>query len=401
MFNLSNFISEYITERDSSLFVNDLANNEAELRAQIENKKVLVIGGAGTIGSSYIRALLEFKPAKLFVVDTNENGLTELTRDLRSGNAHVPADYKTYPMDFGSPLFTKLLRFEGKFDIVANFAAHKHVRSEKDRYSVEAMIENNVLKAQRLMEELLKNPPAHFFCVSTDKAANPVNIMGASKQLMEEVILAYADRLKITTARFANVAFSNGSLLDGFIQRMLKQQPLSAPSDVRRYFVSPEESGQICLLACVLGKNREIFFPRLGTHQMKSFDDIAVNFLQAYGGFAPDKCSSEEGAKQAAAVISSDTTKYPVYFSPSSTSGEKLFEEFFMPGETVDYDRFEELGIVRKEKSLEIGEVNVLVEKLSELFESSAEKASIVELLNSFTKNFNHLETGGSLDNKM
>lgn len=262
MINIEQFISSHITFREESFFEQDLANAGDELYSAINNKSVLVIGGGGTIGSSFIRELLRFKPAKLFVVDLSENYLTELTRDLRSTyGLIVPGDYKTYPINFDDPIFYRILAEAGPFDIVANFAAHKHVRSEKDHYSVTALLQNNIIKAVKLLETLAKSPPEHFFCVSTDKAANPVNIMGASKKIMEEVILSYSDRFNITTARFANVAFSNGSLLAGYLDRMMKQQPLSCPSDIRRFFVSPKESGQICLLACVLGKTGNIFFP--------------------------------------------------------------------------------------------------------------------------------------------
>ena len=269
MFNLNKFISDCITMRPTSLFAADIENNKEKLQQEIEGKSVCVIGGAGTIGSSFIRAVLPFKPSKLIVIDLNENGLAELTRDLRSTyGMYVPEEYRTYTLNFADPIFTRIFREEKGFDIVANFSAHKHVRSEKDKYSVQALIENNDIKAKKFMDLLCEYPPKHFFCVSTDKAANPVNIMGTRKRVMEDMIMAYSDKFKITTARFANVAFSNGSLLAGFIERMMKRQPLSSPSDVKRYFVSPDESGQICMLACLLGNNREIFFPKLGEEQM-------------------------------------------------------------------------------------------------------------------------------------
>ncbi|MEL6721511.1 MAG: polysaccharide biosynthesis protein, partial [Bacteroidota bacterium] len=256
-FDVEQFISKHITKRTESFFAADIVQNRDRLQSEIEGKSILVIGGAGTIGSSFIKAILPFQPRKLIVVDYSENGLTELTRDLRSQNLYIPKEYITYPFDFGGKIFEKLY-LKNQFDIAACFAAHKHVRSEKDHLAIEAMITNNVFNTKALLDLALKNPPRHFFSVSTDKAANPVNVMGASKKLMEKVLLAYTSDLKISTARFANVAFSNGSLLFGFIQRIMKRQPLSAPSDVKRYFVSPLESGQLCMLACLLGESKDI-----------------------------------------------------------------------------------------------------------------------------------------------
>ena len=333
--SLPQFISRHVTGREESLFRRDLADNREALERAIRGKSVLVIGGAGSIGSSYIRALLPYRPARLCVVDTNENGLTELTRDLRSRSGlHMPSDYLSYPVNFAEPVFEKIWRREGPFDIVANFAAHKHVRSEKDQYAIEAMVENNVLKARQLLELLAQRPPEHFFCVSTDKAANPVNVMGATKKLMEELVLAYAGQLHATTARFANVAFSNGSLPAGFLERLAKGQPLSAPADVRRYFVSPEESGEICLLACLLGRPGEIFFPRLEEAGMKTFSDIALDLLRELG-YEPLLCSSEEEARAAMSACAG-TRRWPVYCFSSDTSGEKAFEEFHTGEEEVD-----------------------------------------------------------------
>ena len=264
MLNIDKFISEHIIDRKYSMFEKDVNINREELSKRIFNTSVLVIGGAGTIGSSYIKALLKFNPKSLIVVDINENGLTELTRDLRSSkDIEVPGEYITYPMSYSDPVFYKMFRSHKGFDIVANFSAHKHVRSEKDRFSVEALIKNNVINAKGLLDALDEYKPNHFFCVSTDKAANPVNIMGGSKKIMEDMIMTYSKKYPVTTARFANVAFSNGSLLAGFIERISKGQPISAPNDVTRYFVSPEESGQICLLASVLGNTGEIYFPKL------------------------------------------------------------------------------------------------------------------------------------------
>jgi nucleoside-diphosphate-sugar epimerase len=402
-FNTNNFISTYITEREQSLFANDIEKNRSQLHQAIDGKSVMVIGGAGTIGSSYIKAILQFKPAKLYVVDLNENGLTELVRDLRSSVGYnIPEDFKTYPIDFAGDVFEKILVNEGPFHIVANFAAHKHVRSEKDHYSIEAMVENNVIKAKKLLDLLVANPPEHFFCVSTDKAANPVNVMGASKKLMEDVILAYAKKIPITTARFANVAFSNGSLLFGFIERMMKRQPLSSPTDVKRYFVSPAESGEICMLACMLGKSGQIFFPKLLEEQMKTFSDIGISFLKEFGNYEPDYCNTEEAAREKAQTLSDDATAYPVYFFPSDTSGEKEFEEFFVPGEDLDMDTFEQLGVICNAQSKPMEDIEQLFDALHKVFQSNTvTKQAIVDAIGDFIPNFKHIETGKSLDQKM
>lgn len=402
MINVSKFISENITKRDSSMFLADLEVNHGLLINEIKDKSVLVIGGAGTIGSSYIRALLKYEPSKLYVFDVNENGLTELTRDLRSTyGLKVPDDYKTYPINFSDPIFEKIFRREGPFDIVANFAAHKHVRSEKDIYSVQALIENNVIKARRLLDLLVEFPPKHFFCVSTDKAANPVNIMGGSKKIMEEVIMAYSIKYPITTARFANVAFSNGSLLAGFIDRLMKSQPFSSPSDVKRYFVSPEESGQICLMACVLGKSSDIFFPKLTNEQMMTFSNIADKFLISLG-YEPDYCQSEEEARKKALDLNGKINKYPVYYFKSDTSGEKSFEEFFTEEEIVDNSSFKALGIVKNAPKRNFEAINSIIDGLNKVFtKSDLKKEDIVAEMSKFLPNFHHIETGKNLDQKM
>lgn len=402
MFHISKFIEEAVTQRNGSMFREDLTANWEHLSKEINGKRVLVIGGAGTIGSSYIRALLPFRPASLVVVDLSENGLTELTRDLRSTyGMYVPPDYRTYPLSFADPIFEKIFRTEKGFDIVANFSAHKHVRSEKDVYSVQALLENNVLKARRLLELLAEFPPAHFFCVSTDKAANPVNIMGASKRVMEDMIMAYADRFKVTTARFANVAFSNGSLPAGFLERLMKRQPLSSPSDVKRYFVSPEESGQICLMACILGKNREIFFPKLGEEQMMTFSTIADRLLKSMG-YEPYRCCSEEEARKFAAEMPENSREYPVYYFTSDTTGEKSFEEFYVAGERLDLERFQALGVITGGTGRPMDEVETFLQQLANLLQQpGVTKVEIVQALKSFLPNFEHHETGKNLDQKM
>lgn len=402
MINIDRFIKEHITGRSESLFSKDLLIHHDELILEIKGKKALVIGGAGTIGSSFIKALLQYSPERLIVIDINENGLTELTRDLRSTfRLNVPDNYKSYPVNFGDPVFENILREHGPFDIIANFAAHKHVRSEKDHHSVSALLENNVIKAEKLLRILTKTPPSHFFCVSTDKAANPVNIMGASKKIMEEVIMAYSMVFPITTARFANVAFSNGSLPDGFVQRLLKHQPFSAPMDVKRYFVSPEESGQICLLACILGKSGEIFFPKLEEHQMMTFSDIAIKFLESMD-FVPQICASEEEARENATKFSPDSRTYPVYFFKSDTSGEKAFEEFFTPGEDIDSESFSSLGVIKNAPKKSLEEIERTVSLLGKLIsQPGTTKESLVHALSQLVPTFEHIETGKNLDQKM
>lgn len=402
MFNLDKFISEYVTKRPVSMFYPDIEANKYALRAGIEDKTVLVIGGAGSIGSSFIKALLPFKPASLVVVDTNENALAELTRDLRSTKGmFIPKDYITYPMDYASDVFKKMFIEHNGFDIVGNFSAHKHVRSEKDIYSVEALLQNNVLHAKLLLDLLTEYPPQSYFCVSTDKAANPVNIMGASKRIMEDVIFSYSDKFPVKTARFANVAFSNGSLPAGFLARIQKLQPLSAPSDVRRFFVSPEESGQICLLSCILGENRAILFPKLTEAQMMTFDAIGTELLKAQG-YQVLECNSDEEAINKAEDLKAGSTLYPVHYSVSDTSGEKPYEEFVTETETTDLDRFISLGVITGKEIPDKFKVTKLYESLNKAFLSPhVSKEKIVFILKDYLPYFEHIETGKTLDSKM
>ena len=362
----------------------------------------MVIGGAGSIGSSFIKAILPFEPLSLIVVDINENGLAELTRDLRSTkDLYMPKDYITYPMDFSSAVFEKMVINRKGFDIVANFSAHKHVRSEKDIFSIEALLQNNVFKAKRLLDLLAEYPPERYFCVSTDKAANPVNIMGASKRIMEDVIFSYSDRFPVQTARFANVAFSNGSLPAGFLSRISKFQPLSAPLDVKRYFVSLEESGQICMLACMLGNNREIFFPKLKEEQMMTFDAIGTELLRCFG-YEPLECSSDREAIEKAEILKEGSKAYPVHYSVSDTSGEKGFEEFYTESETVDLNRFASLGVIIGKPGGNREKIRALFHELDVSFSKDrTTKEEIISILKGYLLNFEHIEKGKSLDSKM
>lgn len=409
MNNLDLFINTYVTKRLSSMFEPDILSNADSLSVAIADKSVLVIGGAGSIGSSFIRAILPFQPLELVVVDTNENTLTELTRSLRSSaslSAFIPASYLPYPMDYSSATFRRMFThhkrgfFSYGFDIVANFSAHKHVRSEKDIYSVEALLRNNVISAKYLLDLLESYPPETYFCVSTDKAANPVNIMGASKRIMEDLIFSYSNSFPVKTARFANVAFSNGSLPAGFLERINLHQPLSAPSDVKRYFVSPAEAGQICMLSAMLGFNRNIFFPKLDEAQMTTFDRIAEDLLTSYG-FKIDYCKSDREAVEKASVWTEDKP-YPVHFSSSDTSGEKEFEEFYTDTEAVDMERFKSLGVITDKPIPDRSAVIDLINTLDSAFDREGlEKADIVKIIGQYLTNFDHIETGKSLDGKM
>lgn len=402
MFDLNKFISQCVTKRLESMFIDDINDNHEKLKEKINEKSLLVIGGAGSIGSSFIKAVLPFRPKTLVVVDINENALAELTRDIRSTKGmYVPEDFMTYPMDFASAVFKKMFCSRGGFDIVANFSAHKHVRSEKDVYSVEALIRNNLLYVRNLLDLLVKFPPEEYFCVSTDKAANPVNIMGASKRMMEDLIFLYSDIFPVKTARFANVAFSNGSLLAGFLERLQKLQPLSAPSDVKRYFVSPKESGEICMLACMLGKNREIFFPKLEKVQMMSFDAIATALLKAQG-YEALECASDEEAIVKSEKLKYKSQLYPVHYSTSDTSGEKAYEEFYTEQETVDRMRYKALGVIVDKQLPDKNRIDILFESLEKAFSADAvTKDDIVKIIKEYLPNFEHIERGKSLDAKM
>ena len=379
-------------------FSEDIFDNSDYLKTQISNKNILVIGGAGTIGCNYIKELLIFQPRKIVVVDINENGLTELTRDLRSSNLlDYNPEYITYPVNLLSDTFDKIFNTES-WQVVANFSAHKHVRSEKDKISVEALIKNNVYGAIKLLNLCELNPPKYFFSVSTDKAANPVNIMGASKSLMEKLILSKKNNFRVSTARFANVAFSNGSLLDGFIYRLNKKQPLSCPSDIKRFFVTPEQSGQICLLATFLGETGNIFFPKLDFHKDQIyFKEIALDFLKE-NGFEPVLVQSEKEAKEF--DFDKNPNKYPIYFFKTDTSGEKTYEEFYTEEEDYEINEYDSLGFINTP------EIKISFEDVETDFESvfnnlNSQKSDIITTIKKYVPDFMHIETGKHLDQKM
>jgi FlaA1/EpsC-like NDP-sugar epimerase len=385
-----------ITEKIS--FEKDLTTFDKFLSKNIINTSILVIGGAGTIGSNYIKQILKFKPSKITVVDINENGLTELTRDLRSSNLlDYKPEYITYPVNLLSDTFDKVFDSDN-WQVVANFSAHKHVRSEKDKISVEALIKNNVFGAIKLLNLCELNPPKYFFSVSTDKAANPVNIMGASKSLMEKLILSKKKKFRVSTARFANVAFSNGSLLDGFTYRLNKQQPLSCPLDIKRFFVTPKQSGQICLLATFLGDSGNIFFPKLDFHKDQIyFKEIALDFLNE-NGFEPELVLSEQEAKNF--DFDKCTSKYPIYFFKTDTSGEKTYEEFFTEEENYEVDKYDSLGFINTP------DIKISFEDVEADFDTifnnlDSRKSDIVRVIKKYVPDFEHIETGKHLDQKM
>jgi FlaA1/EpsC-like NDP-sugar epimerase len=312
----------------------------------------------------------------------------------------VPAEFYTYPLSFDAPSFVKLFKAHGPFHIVANFAAHKHVRSEKDLYSIEALIENNLIKAKSLLDLLLTAPPEHFFCVSTDKAANPVNIMGASKKMMEELILSYSQKFKVSTARFANVAFSNGSLLEGFLKRIEKKQPLSCPADVTRFFVTPQESGEICLMACILGQTAEIYFPKLDMEKdLINFADIFPVLLHEMG-YEPRIFDSEQEARSNMQLV--EKNEYPVYVFKTDTSGEKLYEEFYTDDEVYTLDKFNALGFISKKPTYSTQQFDGIINELKTVLDQpETVKADIVTWLKKYITEFDHIETGLGLDKKM
>ena len=441
-FDIERFVRKYMTRRPESLLKADFERHADRMHAAIDGRRMLVIGGAGTIGSNYVKAALRgFRPAAMHVVDIDENQLTELTRELRAGGrcSAVPQDYVTEPIDLGSRLFDKFFKAQGPYDIVANFAARKHVRAERDIHSIEAMCETNVFMAKKLLDLFVQNPPEAFFCVSTDKAANPVNVMGATKKLMEETIMAYRDVLPIKTARFANVAFSNGSLPIGWLNRIAKRQPLSCPLGIRRFFVSPIESGELCLAASVLADSGDIVYPKLDENKdMIPFDAVVRDMLEDMG-LGCHACASTAEAMQAMHEMINDKrlmindgenspsekvensttynlslntyrssttyhspTGYPVEFFGSDTDGEKTFEEFYTATDEKDETKFVNLGVVKNSKKRSIAEVEALFANLHRVFDTpGATKEDVVEVLKEYLPNFHHISKGKSLDGRM
>ena len=391
-----------LISRKKHMFIDDLNDLDNDLLIKIRKSSFLVLGGAGSIGQSVVKEIFKRNPKKLYVVDISENNLVELVRDIRSSKGYIKGEFKTFALDIGSIEFDHYINRKGHFDYVFNLSALKHVRSESDPFTLMRMINVNILNTIKTIDQSVNAlETKKYFCVSTDKAANPVNMMGASKRIMEMFLMQKSAKINISTARFANVAFSDGSLLHSFNQRMQKKQPLSAPSDVKRYFVTPKEAGELCLLSGILGNNRDIFFPKLSKDlNLISFDKIAIKYLNNLG-YESVICESENEARQSVELLSKEN-KWPCYFFKSDTTGEKDFEEFFTENEIIDLDSFLNIGVIKSELEFDVIKLNYFLEKIDEMKSKKYwVKQEIVNLFNKMISNFNHLETNKYLDSKM
>ena len=387
--------------RSKPLFDDDISDQNEKLKDLVQKSRFLVIGGAGSIGQAVTREIFKRNPLSLHVVDISENNMVELVRDIRSTLGYIDGEFKTFAIDCGSIEFEALMRSSKTYDYVLNLSALKHVRSEKDPFTLMRLIEVNVLNTIKTIKMAEAQGTKKYFCVSTDKAANPVNMMGASKRIMEMFLMRESETIEISTARFANVAFSDGSLLHGFNQRFAKRQPISAPNDVRRYFVTPQESGELCLMSCLLGENRDIFFPKLSEDlDLITFSDIAERFVINLG-FEPFHCSSEQEARdQSEELIKSKL--WPCYFFQTDTSGEKDFEEFFTAGEMLDMSRFGNLGVIKNESIYDSTQLDNFLLEIGDMRASKTwGKDRLVDLFNRIIPDFNHKETGKYLDGRM
>ncbi len=387
--------------REQELFSTDIENNSVQLSEIVSDSSFLVLGGAGSIGQAVTKEIFKRQPKKLHVVDISENNMVELVRDIRSSFGYINGDFQTFALDIGSIEYDAFIKADGQYDYVLNLSALKHVRSEKDPFTLMRMIDVNVFNTEKTMIQAAKNGSKKYFCVSTDKAANPVNMMGASKRIMEMFLMRRSADISISTARFANVAFSDGSLLHGFNQRIQKNQPIVAPKDIKRYFVTPQESGQLCLMSCIFGDNRDIFFPKLSESlHLITFADIAVKYLKQLG-YEPYLCASEEEARELASTLPQQG-KWPCLFVESDTTGEKDFEEFFTENETLDMERFESLGVIKNDALYDAELVAEFEQTIAKLKQDQAwTKNEIVELFLKMIPDFGHKETGKYLDSKM
>ena len=387
--------------RNSELFEDDIAKYDIELREIVSKSNFLVMGGAGSIGQAVVKEIFKRNPKKLHVVDISENNMVELVRDIRSSLGYIDGEFATFALDIGSIEYDAFIKSDGQYDYVLNLSALKHVRSEKDPFTLMRMIEVNIENTDKTVLQSFENGAKKYFCVSTDKAANPVNMMGASKRIMEMFLMRRSLQIPISTARFANVAFSDGSLLHGFNQRIQKRQPLSAPNDVKRYFVTPKESGELCLMSCLLGENRDIFFPKLSEKlHLITFADIAVKYLKNLG-YEPYLCETEEEARELAKILP-EQGQWPCYFFSSDTTGEKDFEEFFTDNETLDMNRFENLGVIKNEADFNHDMLEMFRTRINMMKDKREwSKEEIVELFFEMIPDFGHKETGKYLDGRM
>ncbi|WP_412522239.1 UDP-N-acetylglucosamine 4,6-dehydratase [Shewanella algae] len=387
--------------RHELLFDSDINYHSHSLSEIVGNSRFLVLGGAGSIGQAVTKEIFKRKPLKLHVVDISENNMVELVRDIRSSFGYINGDFQTFALDIGSIEYDAFIKADGQYDYVLNLSALKHVRSEKDPFTLMRMIDVNVFNTDKTIQQSIDSGVKKYFCVSTDKAANPVNMMGASKRIMEMFLMRKSEQISISTARFANVAFSDGSLLHGFNQRLLKNQPIVAPNDIKRYFVTPQESGELCLMSCIFGDNRDIFFPKLSEAlHLITFADIAMKYLEQRG-YEPYLCANEDEARELAKTLPAEG-KWPCLFTGSDTTGEKDFEEFFTDKEVLDMARFENLGIIKNEPLYQLELLNFFEEQIAKMKEQrSWTKEQIVELFFTMLPDFGHKETGKYLDSKM
>ncbi|MEY8213509.1 MAG: UDP-N-acetylglucosamine 4,6-dehydratase [Colwellia sp.] len=387
--------------REKELFTSDITSNKSELSKIVSSSSFLVLGAAGSIGQAVTKEIFKRNPKKLHVVDISENNMVELVRDIRSSFGYIEGDFQTFALDIGSIEYDAFIKADGQFDYVLNLSALKHVRSEKDPFTLMRMIDVNIFNTDKTIQQSIDNNVKKYFCVSTDKAANPVNMMGASKRIMEMFLMRRSENIDISTARFANVAFSDGSLLHGFNQRIQKRQPIVAPKDIKRYFVTPQESGELCLMSCVFGENRDIYFPKLSESlHLITFSEIAVKYL-AQIGYEPYFCSSEDEARELAKSLP-EQGKWPCLFTDSDTTGEKDFEEFFTSNETLDMERFDNLGVIKNEAVFNQGLILEFEKTIASLkAEKAWTKEQIVELFFKMIPDFGHKETGKYLDSKM
>ena len=387
--------------RNKELFSDDISNYSKELEKIVSSSSFLVIGAAGSIGQAVTKEIFRRSPKKLHAVDISENNLTELVRDIRSSFGYIDGDFRTFCLDIGSIEYDAFIQSDGKYDYVLNLSALKHVRSEEDPFTLMRMIDVNIFNTDKTIKQSIDNNVKKYFCVSTDKAANPVNMMGASKRIMEMFLMRRSEHVDISTARFANVAFSDGSLLHGFNQRIEKKQPIAAPRDVRRYFVTPKESGELCLMSCIFGENRDIFFPKLSQElHLMSFSDIAVKYLSEKG-YEAYLCKSESEARKLVEILPKQG-KWPCFFMDSDTTGEKDFEEFYTDKEILDMDRFKNLGVIKNEPKYNEGQLRHFEKAIGELkFNMDWDKRSIVREFFKMIPEFKYSDNGKYLDNKM